>query len=179
MLETSPQVPSTSDDEIVLLLREKAPEGLRLLLAKHGPRIRAILRADFRGSLSEMEVEEAINVATYRVWRGSNGYNPKRGTLRAWFHVICRNAALTVLQREKRHRGAVIELDGLEVTDHHAKTQPVRPTDGQLGFVSVLRSCIHDLPPMQRAIQDADLESDDVADAEALARRFRTSKNSI
>ena len=54
-----------------------------------------------------------------------------------------------------------------------------RGTDDGARFLKRLRSCIEKLPPKQRSIIRADLQSGDVADAGDLADSLKTSKNSI
>jgi len=47
--------------------------------------------------------EDVTALAFERAWRKRRGFNPKRGTRRAWLFGIARNAALDELRRRKRH----------------------------------------------------------------------------
>ena len=53
------------------------------------------------------------------------------------------------------------------------------PSERQTEYVKCLRSCIRELPALQRKIIRADLLTGDVADAGELARLFDTTRNSI
>ena len=65
--------------------------------------------------------------------------------------------------------GGVTFVNGAEAAE-----PPPPPT-----FVAALQQCIRKLPRLQRGIIEADLRSGDVANATELARRYRTSVNSI
>lgn len=171
---STPSAPSPGDAEIVRLLRERDAAGLRLLLAVHGAITRTCLRKTFGDALSDMEIDDVMNKAAYNAWRAADSFDPAKGSLRAWFLVIARNAGRGVVRGQQR-RGFETRGDALEAvatTDEIPSTPPV-------GFLAAVRECIEALPRMQRHIIKADLRSGDVASAEELAKSLRTTKNSI
>jgi RNA polymerase sigma factor (sigma-70 family) len=169
---------SGDDAEIVRLLRAREPAGLRLLLGIHGPGVRTCVRRTLGDALSETEMDDVINKAAFHAWRCADTFDAERGTLRAWFLVIARNAARGIL-REQQRRGFEVrgdELDGVAATAADDDEPPSQPPPG---FLQAVHECIEALPRLQRSIIEADLRSGTVASAEELARTLKTTKNSI
>lgn len=167
------------DRETVRLLKNRRPEGLHQVLTNYGPKVRWYLRKEFRGTLNEHDIDEAINLAAHRVWRWSTNYDESKGTLRAWFYMISRSCALSVLRRESRQRRATQVQDWDHTTVLIARPRAVAPSPTQCRFIEDLRLCIDKLAPLQMSIIKADLRSGDVADAGELAKTHCTTKNSI
>lgn len=172
---------SPDDAEIVRLIQSGKSSGLRLLLEVHGPRIRGCLRKTL-GLSSESDMDDVMNKAAYRAWRGVTTYAPAKGSLRAWFYVIARNAALETLRQQQR-RPMETQGDAIErVAELPAPSQAEGPGDGEApasAFLETLHRCIAALPPKQRHIIQADLQNGDIADAGELATSLETTKNSI
>ena len=167
------------DSDTVRLLKQRKPEGLRQVLTDYGAKVRWYLRKEFRGTLNEPEIDEAINLAAHRVWRWSADYDESKGTLRAWFYMISRSCALSVLRREIR-QGRHTQVEGWDRTTvliPQPSAEPPSPTHSK--FIEDLRFCIGKLAPLQMSIIKADLRSGEVADAGDLAKTHRTTKNSI
>lgn len=124
--------------------------------------------------MSDPEIDDAMSRATMKAWRAADSFDPDKGTLRAWFFVIARNAVHEILRDQKRRRWETRgdEVERLAADDEIPSSPPAR-------FLATLRRCIEKLPRLQRAIIEADLKTGDVADANELAERLRTTKNSI
>lgn len=167
------------DRETVRLLKNRRPEGLHQVLTNYGPKVRWYLRKEFRGTLDEPEIDEAINLAAHRVWRWATDYDETKGTLRAWFYMISRSCALSVLRRESRQRRAQKVEDWDHTTVLIAQPSREAPSPTHRKFIEDLRFCIDKLAPLQMSIIKADLRTGDVADAGELAKTHRTTKNSI
>ncbi len=168
--------PPGDDAEIVRLLRAREPAGLRQLVAAHGPRVRLCVRRALGDALTETEMDDVINKAAFHAWRFADSFDPRRGTLRAWFLVIARNAARGVL-REQHRRG--FEIRGQELDGVAAVAADEMPSQPPHAFVRAVHECIQALPKLQRSIIEADLRSGDVANADELAKALQTTKNSI
>lgn len=172
--------PDDGDRDTVQLLLARDARGLTRLLEQHGARVRAALRASFGGALSDSDLDDALSTASFRAWRKVATFDPARGTLRAWFYVVCRNAAHELL-RARRRAGLELRGDELEqVADpaspaDHAELLPEPPR----AFTEALRACVAELPRLQRLVVEADLQSDFVVDADELARRLGTTRNSV
>jgi RNA polymerase sigma factor (sigma-70 family) len=177
MGSSSETTPAAVDAQIVRLLQARDTAGIRMLLTVHGPGVRTCVRKTLGDLLSESEMDDVVNKAAFHAWRYSDSFDPARGTLRAWFLVIARNAARGIL-RDRQRRGfeTRAELDAVAATEAAGDELPAMPP---AGFVKAVRDCIESLPRLQRSILQADLQSGDVANAEELARTLRTTKNSI
>jgi RNA polymerase sigma factor (sigma-70 family) len=172
---SNPTDTSGDDAEIVRLLRARETAGLRRLLAVHGPRVRTCVRK-MLGDLSETEMDDVVNKAAYQAWRFADSYDPKKGTLRAWFLVIARNAGRGLL-REQARRGFEVRGEGFD--EVAATPNDEIPSVPPEAFLKAVHECIDELPNLQRSIIQADLRSGDVANADELARTLQTTKNSI
>ncbi|MCR9246344.1 MAG: sigma-70 family RNA polymerase sigma factor [bacterium] len=166
--------PKNGDAEIVRLLQARKTAGLRQLLATHGDCIRSGLARSFGTTVNSLEIDDAMSKATFNAWRKVDSFDAGKGTLRAWFFVIARNATVELLRERKRRRwetrGDAVE----ELTAREPNTSKMPSA-----FLDVLRRCIGKLPRLQREIIEADLRTGEVADATELARQLRTTKNSI
>lgn len=168
------------DAEIVRLLGDRNGIGLRMLLERYGAITKRALKKALGNLLDDAEADEAMSTASYNAWRAVDTYDPGKGSLRAWFFVIARNAGRAILRdRQKRQwepRGdSMSQLPAAEADVRHEAA----PTSRQALFVAALHECIARLPRVQRCIIEADLKSGDVADAGELASELNTSKNSI
>ena len=169
------------DDEIIRLMRDRQNIGLRTLLERYGSVTRRALRKALGNALDNAEIDEAMSTASYNAWRAIDTYERGKGTLRAWFFVIARNAGRAILRTRQGRRW---EPRSDAIVSAHADTQRAsfdepEPNPRQSTFLKALHTSIARLPRLQRQIIEADLRSGDVADAEQLASELRTSKNSI
>lgn len=169
------------DDEIIRLMRDRQNIGLRTLLERYGGVTRRALRKTLGNALDDAEIDEAMSTASYNAWRAIDTYERGKGTLRAWFFVIARNAGRAILRtrqgRRWEPRSDAIATARADMP--RAFFDEAEPDARQSAFLRALRASIARLPRLQRKVIEADLRSGDVADAEQLASELRTSKNSI
>lgn len=180
MVDAGPH-PTTPDIDIVALLKQRDQSGLRRLLQNYGAKIKWYLRKEFKGSLDDSGVLDALNQAAFRAWRFIDSFDSKKGTLRAWFYKLARNCALSILQQQNRER-AHVQVEDWDWPSFAALHTPEdqEPTPAHRRFLEDLWTCIGKLSPLQRGIILADLKAGgDAADAGDLAAAFHTSKNSI
>lgn len=171
------------DADILARLRARDGQGLSMLLDRHGARTRQVLRRSLGKMIADAEIDEAMQSATFNAWRKVGTFDDKKGTLRAWFFVIAKNACLEIL-RERRRRRWQVDSDELERmagparASSDAESQPASD-HCKNPFLAALRECVANLPRVQKAVIQADLRSHDVADAGELAAQLKTTKNSI
>lgn len=170
----STPAPVAGDAEIARYLGDREGRGLRLLLARHGGRVRQGLKKRFQDQMSDAEIDDALATATFQAWRHAERYDPAKGSLGAWFFVIASNAGRDLLRDRERWHRKIENVDPDRVA-RPAELMPMPPP----AFVAVLRQCIAALPRLQRHIIEADLRSGEVADAAALAAALRTTTNSV
>src|SRR4051812_27089902 len=90
---------SASDVDIIVALQEDDPgDGIRLLMRTYGPQVHGWLKKKYRGVLDELELEAALNTATYQVWKFAPKYEESKGTLSGCYLVFTRNAAVSILR---------------------------------------------------------------------------------
>lgn len=169
------------DDEIVRLIRDGQNIGLRTLLERYGSVTRRALKKTLGNALDDAEIDEAMSTASYNAWRAIDTYERGKGTLRAWFFVIARNAGRAIL---RNRQGRQWEPRSDAIVHAQAEPQQTAPDESessrrQSAFLRALRTSIGRLPRLQRHVIEADLRSGDIADAEQLATDLKTSKNSI
>jgi RNA polymerase sigma factor (sigma-70 family) len=169
--------PPGRDPATVALLQKGDQRGLRQLLEDHGGLVRERLRRRFPRVLDDSELDEALNLATIQVWRAASTYDPAIGPLRAWFSVIANNCALKLLAQRKR-AGFTLghDLDQEEATRAPAAAAL---SSARQRLMSDTLACLERLPPLQRAILQADLAAGGTAPAAALAEQLGTTHNSI
>ena len=155
-------------------------EGLHLLIERYGGRLKAFLFKRFRSVLQEGELAEALNVTFDKAWRFADRYEEGKGTLASWCIRIAQNAAKDIIKRETKYRAKNLEYDSAhDPADPHDDDE-VAPEDRSDDPRSeYLRQAIQNLPALQKAIIEADLAADGLADAGRLAEIHATSKNSI
>ena len=169
------------DDDIVRLIRDRQDIGLRTLLERYGSLTQRALKRSFGNALDDAEIDEAMSTASYNAWRAIASYEPGKGTLRAWFFVIARNACRVIL-RNRQRRPWEPRSDAIADAPAGAKGTADDESESsprQSAFLAAMRSSIDRLPRLQRHVIEADLRTGDVADAEQLAIELKTTKNSI
>ena len=76
-----------------------------MLLDRYGAITQSALKKALGNTLDDAEIDEAMSTASYSAWRAIDTYDSSKGTLRAWFFVIARNAGRAIL-RDRQSREA-------------------------------------------------------------------------
>ncbi|MBL7132886.1 MAG: sigma-70 family RNA polymerase sigma factor [Phycisphaerae bacterium] len=171
-----------TDIDIVLMMMEQDEEGLRLLLQRYGGRLKGFLVKNYAGVLQPGELEEALNTAVFNIWRFADRYDEGKGLLASWCIRIAQRAAQSIIRREFGYRGKNLEYDPSydpagDPPDAREIESRDRSDDPRL---KILHEAIEALPPLQKAIIQADLAAGGgLADAGRLAAIHGTTKNVI
>jgi DNA-directed RNA polymerase specialized sigma24 family protein len=171
-----------TDVDIVLMMADRDKEGLRLFLKRYGGRLKGFLVKRYAAVLQPGELEEALNNAAFNVWRFADRYDEGRGSLGSWSIRIAQRAAQSIIRREIGYRAKNLEYDPSydpagDPPDEREAGSCDRSDDPRL---KVLHEAIEALPPLQKAIIQADLAAGGgLADAGRLAAIHGTSKNAI
>jgi len=173
--ESTPPSQNRDHASIGRLLARDA-DGLRHLAEDHGPRTLAALRSTFGATLPASEIEDVFTSALMRLWEHPAAFDPGQGTLRAWLFVVARNLALTAVRRHQRERRNLSIEDFDQLVAGLANT---RGEQDRLRRVADLHGCLTELPPLQRAVLQADLAAHGAARAPDLARRLDTTVQAI
>jgi RNA polymerase sigma factor (sigma-70 family) len=164
------------DIDIVLMMMEGEPEGVRWLLEKYGGRVKAGLRLEFGHVLAEPELAEAHNWGAFKAFRAAQSYDESKGSLRVWFYTIARNAARDILRGEEQHAAEPLAHDPPGNAERDDEP-PLDPRKDKL--LHDLKEAVEALPRLQRAIIEADLASGGKAEANRLAQVHGSTVNSI
>lgn len=149
-------------------------ESMRRLLDEHGGRARAALRRRFPAVHDEHLLLEAIHDAARSVFKA---YDPARGcSLGGWLLFIAGRRLCDLLRGERlRMRKTVPLRRGAAYNDRCS------PEQGVLGeeFQSAVHRAMSQLSELERAVIEADIDAGKQARAGILARRLRTTEQSI
>ena len=171
----------TDDDSLVLRMMDRDEDALRLFFETHGLRIRPALRNKYRGVLAEPEIDEAMNMAAFKVYRNINRFDGFKGTLRGWFYIIAVHAAQDIIRREDRHGHEDLDFDPSETCGAEGENpSPIDPTQSR--EVRDLNNAIENvLSPSERRVVLEDLAAGDdgIADAARLAQMMGSTVASI
>ncbi|MBK8979958.1 MAG: sigma-70 family RNA polymerase sigma factor [Planctomycetes bacterium] len=159
---------------------------MRILLDTHAPRVKWLLRSEFHDVFRNEDIEDALAEGCQLAWRSIGSFDPRRAPLRAWFFVICRNAARKMLRSRRRSpAGAQVDdWDGVTRAEPGSDGRdPLEEGDGagqRSGWLTALYECIERLGRLMRAIVEADLRSPTgTAPADDLVAELRSSRGSV
>ena len=128
------------ESEIIELIRARDERGAEELLRHFGALIRYVIAPILP---DERDREDCLSEVLMRIWDGIGGFDPERGSWRAYISAAARNAALN---RARTDRAAEVLPDGVS-------TQP-GPEEAVIAREEIdeLRRAIDALPPGDRAL---------------------------
>lgn len=170
---------TAEDEDIVLLLLDRCPEGIKRLLAVHGPRVKGALQGSIHKKtgivLEEYEIEEDVLLrGAFRAFESIQTFDERKGQLVGWFFRVCYNAAIDMLRERKGD--SVPEEIAIQLTRTLSTEEP---SPQQKKRLKVLEELIDALPELERKIVRADLAVGGRVCAVELAARFGSTKGSI
>lgn len=128
------------ESEIIELIRARDERGAEELLRHFGALIRYVIAPILP---DERDREDCLSEVLMRIWDGIGGYDPARGSWRAYISAAARN---TALNRARTDRASEALSDGVS-------TQP-GPEEAVIAREEIdeLRRAIDALPPGDRAL---------------------------
>jgi RNA polymerase sigma-70 factor (ECF subfamily) len=179
-------------DDLAARLRQGDEDALEELLRSLGPAVHRVLARKFVPVLREVEIDDVLSIALYRVWRARQRYDADKGSLRLWFFRIAENAARDVL-RHGWHKARRLEVSatGIETKTRSSADSNGRPggpherddlpdSETSVQRKSALRDILAGLPEAQRRIVLADaLCREGVASSQRMASELNLSPASI
>jgi RNA polymerase sigma factor (sigma-70 family) len=98
---TAADLADARDHDLLRRIRRGDEEAFRTLFGAYAPTARALaLRILKQPFLADETVQEAFLV----VWRDPHGYDPGRGSVRAWLMSTVHHRAVDLVRREEAHR---------------------------------------------------------------------------
>lgn len=170
------------DEDLAIRMMCGDREALREVLRRYLLPVKDLLTEKYGTTVQEADIDEAMNLAMYKMFQTAGSYDKSKATLRAWFYTIAQSALIDIYRREKRHRRRFPlrdpEYDPAGDFDDPDPEEPVTKEEKQ--EIRQLNQVIENkLKGLQKAIILADLVAGGRADAAALAERFNTTKDSI
>ena len=161
-----------NDLQIAQLICDDPQQGFTLLLQHYGGRIRGYLRQRFP-SLDRADVQDVLTDAMLAL---EASFDTTRGTLPAWFLLLAHQHAVQLL-RSRRTSLATR-------SDEEAVQQLVSGDDPLGELISAERQAdlyrvMAALPPLERAVVEADLDEGRGVAAQQLATQLGTTEGSI
>jgi RNA polymerase sigma factor (sigma-70 family) len=137
------------DRELLLRVRRGDEEAFRGLFGRYAPVARALaLRVVRQSQLAEEIVQEAF----LALWRNPEGYDERRGSVRAWLMGMVHHRAVDAVRREEAHRRRAEDMvAGLR----DAEADPSEDLVEELGRPEerrLVRRALEALPDEQRAV---------------------------
>lgn len=97
-----------SDDALIWCVRDRCEDGLAVLYGRYATRCFALAR---RLVHDNHRAEDVLQDVIIGLWKDSERYDPRRGTLLTWLLTITHRRSVDALRRERRHQpGSVDEL---------------------------------------------------------------------
>jgi RNA polymerase sigma factor (sigma-70 family) len=137
------------DRELLLRVRRGDEEAFRGLFGRYAPVARALaLRVVRQSQLAEEIVQEAF----LALWRTPEGYDERRGSVRAWLMGMVHHRAVDAVRREEAHRRRAEDMvaglrDAAEDPAEDLVHELDRPEERR-----AVRRALATLPTEQRAV---------------------------
>jgi RNA polymerase sigma factor (sigma-70 family) len=136
------------DRDLLLRVGRGDEEAFRGLFGRYAPVARALaLRVVRQSQLAEEIVQEAF----LALWRNPEGYDERRGSVRAWLMGMVHHRAVDAVRREEAHRRRAEDMvAGLRDVDD--PTEDLVQELGRPEERRVVRRALEALPAEQRAV---------------------------
>lgn len=165
---------ATDDVSLALRMMDGDEQALVTVLRLYAARVTNALRGKFR-NLPEAILEDAVNRAAHTLWTKASDFDDTKGSLASLFYRCACYEVINILRDGKKAKFVSLDL----IADVPVPNNPEPPTPKKIALYNDLNACIEALPPLQKAICEADLIAGCNADNAYLAQLYRTTKNSI
>jgi RNA polymerase sigma-70 factor, ECF subfamily len=137
------------DEELVERLRQADEDAFRGLFRRYAPSALALAR---RVVNQPFLAEEIVQEAFLSVWRNPDGYDRRRGSVRAWLMVMVHHRAVDTVRREESQRKRAEDPRGAEVVVVGDFAQQVVDELGLPEERQAVRAALGELPAEQREV---------------------------
>ena len=137
------------DRDLLKRIRRKDEEAFRRLFRRYAPTALALARRVVRQSnLAEETVQETF----LSVWQNPEGFDPERGSVRAWLMSSVHHRAVDAVRREEAHRR---RSDAASAERELTPEDPGDTVVDEMGLFqerAAVREALAALPPEQRQV---------------------------
>jgi len=124
-------------------------EAFRQLFGRYAPTAMALARRVVR---QPQLAEETVQEAFLSVWRNPRGYDPARGTVRAWLMSAVHHRAVDGVRREEAQRRRAEDVLSLPDLAPEDPAQSAVDAVGLPQERAAVRTALQELPPEQRQV---------------------------
>jgi RNA polymerase sigma factor (sigma-70 family) len=171
------------------LLRQRLSDGdqfvLKSILRAYGPTIAGWLRHKYRQQLNREAIDDVLSTALCRLWDVRDRYDPAKSSLRGFFFLLARHAAVDMLKsgwHSSRRREVQLgdSVNGIadKASSAPAELDPERD-DGHAKMIRDLKTCMDNLNESSRRILWNDACGDDGVPSGVLAQELHISKSAV
>jgi RNA polymerase sigma-70 factor (ECF subfamily) len=137
------------DRDLLKRIRARDEDAFRRLFRRYAPTALALARRVIRqGFLAEETVQETF----LSVWQNPEGFDPERGSVRAWLMSSVHHRAVDAVRREEAHRR---RADAAGSEPDPATEDPGDTVVDEMGLFqerAAVREALGTLPPEQRQV---------------------------
>jgi RNA polymerase sigma-70 factor (ECF subfamily) len=144
-----------SEAELVAGLQAGDETALQRIFDALAGGVALLLRRQFGGSLREEDIEDVLAISLDRLWRFRSRYDPQRSSLRTWFFLLARSAALDLLKQASRQAHRVAKSPSGECGDRPASNHPDSDIPAQVSDAKLRQAFLdvyHSLPAVDQRI---------------------------
>jgi RNA polymerase sigma factor (sigma-70 family) len=141
-------------DEIAERLVNNEEVALDMVLHHIVPIVLPSLCRGLGYDFNDPTVEDIISMALFRLWQSRSRFDPKKGSIGAWFYVIARNVAIDLKRLEKRPEPLEFLPRFTAIPRSDAASDPARQR-------AVLEKVLDKLTNRQRRVIEVELLGDD------------------
>ena len=137
------------DEELVERLRQADEDAFRGLFRRYAPSALGLAR---RVANQPFLAEEIVQEAFLAVWRNPDGYDRRRGSVRAWLMGMVHHRAVDAVRREESQRKRAEDARGAEVVVVGDFADQVVDELGLPEERKAVRAALEELPAEQRQV---------------------------
>jgi RNA polymerase sigma-70 factor (ECF subfamily) len=137
------------DRDLVQRIRRGDGEAFRGLFGRYSPSAMSLARRVVR---QPFLAEEIVQEAFLAVWRNPGGYDPQRGSVRAWLMGMVHHRAVDAVRREESQRRRTEES---QLSDPVIQPDPAEEIVDEIGLPEerrAVRAALDGLPAEQRQV---------------------------
>ena len=158
------------------------------VLQLYGPMIIAVMSQRYHNVLRDTDVEDALSIGLFRLWKSRHRFDEHKASLKVWFFRIVENSIRDLL-RHGWHKARALEVatdaELLGTVDGQTHTSQRNEEDRCTGSCPTnlqldLREIVSKLPEAQRRIITADAATPEgTADSKALGKELNLPASTI